>query len=300
VQYLFSYRGWVFNSSAYGAKSIEQDAAKRQDIKAAEVVENLDKPLYSPFVERYVLDELRNVRADLAAQRVELVQMVVDRELNSVDRGVTYATNTVTYFFYLIAGVSTIMVLVGWTSIREIKDRVETLADEKVSKLVAEYEHRLRSIETQLNQKSLSIEENREEIALTQELQSLWLRAGQENLPANKIPIYDQILKLRGDDCEALSYKADACLEVGEPQWAANLCHQALAIDADNTHAFYQLACAYTVLEKYEEAGHYLKRALQGTEDYKEAALNDPALASLRERPGFNELFADNFLAEKK
>src|SRR5690606_13473613 len=108
-------------------------------------------------------------------------------------------------------------------------------------KLIEVYEERLQGIEKQLTQKSRHIDANREEIERTQELHSLWLRAAQESVPANKIAVYDQILALKPSDCEALTYKADAVLELGEPQWAVNLCQQALAIDSDNAHAFYQL-----------------------------------------------------------
>ena len=66
----------------------------------------------SPFVELYVLDELKQLRVDMAAQKNELLQQVVDREIKSIDRGVEYATDTISYFFYLIAGASSILVLV--------------------------------------------------------------------------------------------------------------------------------------------------------------------------------------------
>ncbi|MDX1452399.1 MAG: hypothetical protein R3183_07555 [Oleiphilaceae bacterium] len=258
--------------------------------KAKAVVEELEEPLYNPFVERYVLDELKQLRREMADQKVDLTKQMVDREHSSVDRAVTYATDTVTYFFYLIAGATSILVLVGWTSIREIKDRVHSLADEEISKLVKEYEARLQSIEEQLNQKTQHIEENREEIERTQEVQSLWLRAGQDNNPANKIEIYDEILKLRKDDCEALTYKADAVLELGEPQWAANLCHQALKIDPENSHAFYQLGCAYASMQQIEEALRYLGEALRRRDSYREEMVADPALTGLKEHRGFCEL----------
>lgn len=253
-------------------------------------IEKLDQPLYTPFVERYVLDELKQLRVDMAAQKHELMQQILDREHNSVDRGVTYATDTVTYFFYLIAGATSILVLVGWTSIRDIKERVHSLADEEITRLVNEYEQRLIVIEKQMNQKSQHIRKNREEIELTQEIQSLWLRAGQETSALNKIAIYDQILNLRLDDVEAITYKADTVLEIGEPQWAISLANQALEIDADNSHAFYQLACAHAEMEQFDEAVGFLKEALQRRDSYKEEILNDPALVELRDRPEFKEL----------
>lgn len=261
-------------------------------VKPDSDMDTLEKPLYTPFVERYVLDELKQLRTDMASQKHELMQQILDREHNSVDRGVAYATDTVTYFFYLIAGATSILVLVGWTSIREIKERVHSLADEEIARLVSEYEKRLSVIENQLSQKTRHIEENREEIELTQETQSLWLRAAQESSALNKIEIYDQILKLREGDCEALSYKADAVLEIGEPQWAASLGHQALSLDPDNSHAFYQLACAYTVMEQYDDAVGYLKEALNRRESYRDEIMQDPALKDLHDKEAFKRLIS--------
>lgn len=264
------------------------ETAEPADIDAK--VEQLDKPLYSPFIERYVLDELKALRTEMAAQRAEMIQMMVDRELTAVDKAVTYATNTVTYFFYLIAAASSVLVLVGWSSIREIKERVHTLADQEINNLVTEYEQRLHAIEQQLSQETRQIEENREKIERTQEVQSLWLRAGQDTNPANKIVVYDEIIKIRPRDVEAITYKADAVLELGEPQWASNLCHQALEIDPDNGHAFYQLACAHTAMNQLDEAVHYLLEAINRTDTYWEQSQTDPALALLKSHPGLEAI----------
>ncbi len=243
--------------------------------------------MFTPFIELYVLEEMKQLRIDLESQKRELMQEVMDREHSAIDRAVSYSNNTVTYFFYLIAGASSVMLLVGWNSLREIKDRVHTLADEEISKLVSVYEDRLYAIEKQLSQKTQHIEENREEIELTQGIQSLWLRAAQETNASSKIEIYDEILKLRSDDCEALTYKADAVLELGEPQWAASLCLEALKIDPENCHAFYQLACAYTALTCYEDAMKYLSKALSQKESYREDVVCDEALKPLVNDPIF-------------
>lgn len=264
--------------------------AESEHDKAQKTIETLEKPLYSPFVERYVLDELKQLRTDQAKTKQELIQQIVDREHKSVDRAVTYATDTVTYFFYLIAAATSVLVLVGWTSIRDIKERVHSLADEEISKLIHEYESRLGIIEQQLQQKTRHIEENREEIELTKEVQSLWLRAQQDSSPTNKINIYDDILKLKHDDCEALTYKADAVLELGEPQWAANLCHQALKIDPDNSHAFYQLACAYTTMEQFEEALRFITEAINRRDSYLDDIRKDPTLQPLVNNEQFKKL----------
>lgn len=253
-------------------------------------VEALEAPLYSPFIERYMLDELKQLRVDMSQLRVELTRQVVDREVAAVDRAVGYSYNTVTYFFYVIAGFSSLLVLIGWTSFRDIKAKVHSMASGEVARLIEEYEGRLNDIERQLHQKSLSIDENREEIELTQELHSLWLRASQESSQAAKIQLYDQILMLRPDDCEALTYKADAALELDEPQWAINLCHSALSIDKDNAHAFYQLACAHSLMNQLEEALRFFQEALQRSETYRDELERDSALEALRSYPPLVEM----------
>ncbi len=271
------------------------DFSAEQHQQVEEAVDDLKEPLYSPFIERYVLDELKQLRVDLAAARTDLIQQIVDREISSIDRGVTYATNTVTYFFYLIAAVSSILVLLGWNSLRDIKEKMSLLADEEVSKLINAYEVRLRSIEKQLTQKTQHIDANREEIERTQEIHSLWLRAGLEHSASNKIAIYDQILSIKPEDCEALTYKADVVLELGEPQWSINLCQQALSVDSDNAHAFYQLACAHTALNHYDEAVHFLKEAVAHADSYRDDIMQDPALAPLRDMPAIRELLGDQY-----
>ncbi|WP_019530806.1 TPR end-of-group domain-containing protein [Dasania marina] len=283
----------------FSSIAFAQENNSEQTDKAKQEVEALTKPLYNPFVERYMLDEVKALRVEQANTKHELMQQILDREHRSVDRAVSYATDTVTYFFYLIAAATSVLVVVGWTSIRDIKERVHILADEEISKLVGEYEKRLEGIERQLHQKTKHIEENRDEIGLTQEIQALWLRAQQDIAIPNKISTYDEILKLRPNDCEALTYKADAVLELNEPQWAANLCLQALKFDPENSHAFYQLACAYTAMQQFEEAMRYLNEAIDRSENYRDEIEHDPALALLVEHDLFKTTFALNTTIKK-
>lgn len=267
-----------------------QEAAPTEERLAAQVDE-LTEPLYSPFIERYVLDELKQLRTDMAFQRVDLMEKILDRDLMVSDKAMGYATNTVTYFFYLIAAVSSILVIVGWTSIRDIRDKVHSVADKEVQKLVNAYEERLHAIEKQLMQKTQHIDENRLQIEKTQEVHSMWLRAAQEHSIPGKIAIYDEILKLRPYDAEALTYKADTVLELGEPQWAKNLCHRALEVDPQYGYAHYQLACANVALNDFDEALAGLARAMQFSDAIIEDIRSDKALAPLREYPGFKDLF---------
>ncbi len=274
--------------------SVTAGAADQRHSKETQDVEQLKEPMYNPFIERYVMDELKQLRVDMNNLRVEITKEVTNRELSATSRAVGYATDTVTYFFYLIAGISSVLLLVGWNSMREVKEKVLSLADSKVDKVIEEYEARLAKLEEELNRKSRGITNAQKRLSQHQDIHSLWLKAGQEQILSNRMAIYDQILELDPGNTEAMTYKADAALEMGEPQWAVNLCNQALRIDPENTHAFYQLAGAYALMDKAAEAIDFLQTALQNSEGYKEQVQNDPVFKSLQDNPDFQKLLQED------
>ena len=64
-----------------------------------------------------------------------------------------------------------------------------------------------------------------------------------------------------------------------------------------NTHAFYQLACANTVMGHLDEAVHYLGDVLQQTESYRQDIIDDPVLLPLHDLESFQVLlglYTDN------
>ena len=275
-------------ASGEAVQGTDNAVPNQQQVKAR--VDNLQEPLYTPFVERYILDEVKQLRKEIADTKVEIIRDVVDREMALANQSVRYATDTVTYFFYLIAGATSLLVFVGWNSIRDMRERIQNVADKEIAELVAQYEARMETIESQLRKRSEDIEKNQEEIDITRELHSLWLRAAQEPVTANRLTIYDHILQIDPNNTEAMTYKADVVLEMGEPRWAADLCGAALQIDADNAHACYQMACACAQLEHREQAIDYLRRALDLAESYREEMATDRALEPLHGLGAFEAL----------
>lgn len=255
-------------------------------------IDKLDEPLYTPFIERYILDELKQIRIDMQAQRAELIEKVVEKELAVADKAMGYSTNTITYFFYVILATTTLMVLVGWTSLRDIKENVKAYADQEVIRLTSEYKQRLQALEEELHHKSYNIAQAQEEIDRTNEIHSLWLKASLESSPQNKISLYNQILELRPEDTEALTYKANAALSLNEPQWAISLCNKALEIDPDNGHAFYQRACANACLGVHEQALVDLEKAISISPAFSQDAESESAFNALKQNKRFKELIA--------
>lgn len=244
----------------------------------------------SPFRENWILSQIVDLRHDMMKYRNDMNRIVTDRELSVADKAMGYATNTVTYFFYLIAGAASILALVGWSTIRDLKDNIRVYAEKEMQRLTSEYENRLQELESELRTKSETITENQEEIERTNEIHSLWLKASKEPGVQAKIALYDRILELRPEDAEALAWKADAALELGEKRWALSLCDRVLAMEPDNAHALYQRACAWAGLGDEEAALGDLERAIDLQETLREHALSEEHFESLRDNAGFRKL----------
>lgn len=246
--------------------------------------------LERPLVERYILDELKGLRQDQQDLERRLTIQITDRELEVADKSMNYANVTVTYFFYIIAGVASLIALVGWQSLKEIKQSTKEMADARLDKLAKEYESKFLALERDLKRKTRIISENNQEIEIINEVHNLWLRAQNAQTAEQKMEVYDEILKIRPGDLEALTYKADAAMEMSEYHWAMSLCNRVLEVDDNNAHALYQRACSYAQLGAEEQAIYDLHRSIEISGSIRELAAEEPDFESLRGNLQFEAL----------
>jgi tetratricopeptide (TPR) repeat protein len=248
-----------------------------------------EKSIYDkPLMERYILDELKTLRTDQQDLERRLIIQITDRELAVADKSLNYANVTVTYFFYIIAGVASLIAMIGWQSLRELRTNTKKMADqqlkdadEKLQEIAESYEKKFQALERELKRKTRNISENNKEIERINEVHNLWLRAQSSQTPEQKIEVYDEILKIRPGDLEALTYKADAAMEIHEFHWALSLCNRVLEVDDTNAHALYQRACAYARLGVEEQAISDLERAIVGSESLRELASEEADFETL-------------------
>ena len=270
-------------SVAIAANSDSQNNAAQTQSKSSQKSSSYQQsPLLDrPLVESYILNELKSLRTDQQDLERRLTVQITDRELSVADKSMNYANVTVTYFFYIIAGVASLIALIGWRSLREVKINTREMADKRLNKIAQEYEKKFLALERDLKRKTRIITENNREIEIINEIHNLWLRAQSMQTPDQKIEVYDEILKIRPGDLEALTYKADAAMEIKEYHWAMSLCNRVLELDENNGPALYQRACAYARLGAEEQALEDLQRAFEISSSLKEAAADEDDLESL-------------------
>lgn len=248
--------------------------------------ELLDRPL----MERYILDELKALRQDQQDLERKLVIQMTDRELAVADKSLNYANVTVTYFFYIIAGVASLIAFVGWQSLREFKQNTKQMADKRLESIAEEYEKKFSALERDLKRKTRIISENNKEIERINEIHNLWLRAQSMPTAEQRIDVYDEILTIRPGDLEALTYKADAAMEIKEYNWALSLCNRVLELDTSNGPALYQRACAFSRLGIEEQAIEDLEHAIEASPSIRELINTEPDLEGLHGNPRFDAL----------
>ena len=248
--------------------------------------EYLDRPL----MERYILDELKQLRMEQQDLERRLTIQMTDRELTVADKSLNYANVTVTYFFYIIAGVASLIALVGWQSLKELKHTTKEMDDQRLNSIAQEYEKKFNVLERDLKRKTRIISENNREIEIINEIHNLWLRAQNAQTAEQKIEIYDEILKVRPGDLEALTYKADAAMDMQEYHWAMSLCNRVLEVDDQNAHALYQRACAYARLGAEGQAIDDLERSIEASGSMRELLAEEPDFEMLRGLDRFEAL----------
>ncbi len=279
---------FTFFSGITSAAEQRADALTEQDKHQA--LDQLKEPMYKPLLERYVLDELKAVRQDQQKLREDVTKQVTHAQLDTADRAITYTTDTINNVFFIITATASILVLVGWNSLRDVKNKVEDIVNTRVSVITDEYEDRLKILEEKLRVRSEEILSNQERISVTNEVHSLWMRANLESDFANKIEIFDEILKRKPEDVEAIAYKADALLEINETAQAIELCNQAIDIDSDYGYAYWQRACAYALTHKHADALADIKMALDYSPNLRNELLHESAFASLHDNDSFNTI----------
>ena len=262
-------------------------------IQAEEVSYSEQEYLDRPLMERYILDELKTLRTDQQDLEKRMIIQITDRELSVADKSLNYSNVTVTYFFYVIAAVASLVALIGWQSLKEMKQNTREMADKQLSKIAQDYEKKFGALERDLKRKTRIITENNREIEIINEVHNLWLRAQSVQTAEQKMEIYDEILKVRPGDLEALTYKADAAMEMREFHWALNLCNRVLEVDDQNAHALFQRACAYAQLGADVQAIDDLQRSINASSSMRDLVTEETDFDPLRGLERFEALLEE-------
>lgn len=252
--------------------------------------QRIEKKLYEPLIERYILDELKEIRIDHHRLRSDVEKRISRAEVEQTDRAARYITDTIGNVFYIIAGATSVLIFAGWNSLRDIRKKTEEIVEARVEKITQKHNEKLEHLQATLAEQSKRILENQNKIYNTQFLHSLWMRSNLETNPQSKIEIYDEIIKINANDAEVYAYKADTVLDLDEYEWALNLSNKAIEIDKEYGYAYWQRSCANAMLGNVSDAIADLEMALRKSPNLKDEIESEPYFDSIRESEQFAQI----------
>jgi len=144
---------------------------------------NLSKELQKPLVERYIMDELKDLRMENMRVRNEVEKRISRAEVEQTDRAARYMTDTISNVFYLIAAATSILIFAGWNSLRDIRRKTEEIVENRLDAITQKYNSQLQTLQDTLTLQSKKILDNQNKIYNTQYIHSLWMRSNLETNP---------------------------------------------------------------------------------------------------------------------
>ncbi|MDD2789282.1 MAG: tetratricopeptide repeat protein [Sulfurimonas sp.] len=259
---------------------------------AEEETQGVKKLLEKPLIERYILDELKDLRLENMKLRNEVERRISKTEVEQTDRAARYMTDTIGNVFYLIAAATSILIFAGWNSLRDIRSKTESIVEERVNQITQKYNTQMQSLQDTMTLQSKKILDNQNKIYNTQYIHSLWMRSNLETSAQSRIDIYDEIIKVNANDAEVYAYKADAVLDMDEYEWALNLSNKAIEIDPEYGYAYWQRSCAHAVLGNKKEAVADLATAIQKSPNLKDEIEGEELFENLKENEEFKKFLS--------
>ena len=274
-------KSFLLLSFLFFQASANADASQITGVKEA-----LEKPL----IERYVIDELKDLRMQNAQLRIDVEKRISRAEVEQTDRAARYITDTIGNIFYLIAAAMSILLFAGWNSLRDIRGKTEEIVENRLDNITQKYNSQMQSLQDALTLQSKKILDNQNKIYNTQYIHSLWMRSNLETNPQSKIDLYDEILKVNANDAEVYAYKADALLDLDDYEWALNLSNKAIEIDPEYGYAYWQRSCANAVLGNKNEAIEDLQTAIKKSPQLRDEIDGEALFENIKESEEFKNL----------
>lgn len=233
-------------------------------------VEQITRSNLSPLMERYILDELKDIRNNFERVKADLKQSFADKELEVAWQAMNYSANTTTYFFYIITSVGLLFSIIWRSSMKDLKASAKLVADKEVNQLAKKYEERLTEIERDLKLKTETILDNQKEIEKTQKISYLRRQADNERDNLTKLQLYNQIISIDPQSWDSYLKKAKVNLQLWNFQEAQLDANNAISILWETSAWYYYRAAAEVQLWNKAQALEDIRKAVYISVDMKD------------------------------
>ncbi len=229
-------------------------------------------PDESSWTERYILSELKEIRQDHEKLKREMLTEIHERELQSVDRALSYSANTVNFFFVFLTITLMGIGVLGWRTIGDVKGAAKNVMEEETKKIIKQFQQKISGLERE------------------QKLNILWRQFWHVETSREKLEILDQIEPLVIETENVMIERSHVYLVMELFDQVVELCNQILESSPDNIAALLDRASAFAQKKEKENALADLQHLLSIAPHYCEMIIENPNFEKLKNDKIFKEL----------
>jgi tetratricopeptide (TPR) repeat protein len=226
---------------------------------------NVIVPGDTSWTDRFILTELKELRIWLESTKREIYSEIQARQIETVDKALSYSANTVNFLFVLITIIVMWFWVVGWRTIWEIKQSTKESMDRETKKIITNFQKKIVELEKE------------------QQINVLWRQFNLSDSDVEKLDILDKIHKLKPDSQSILIERWNIYLSMWLFEQVIENSDQILSSDwlENQTHALYNRICSYLNIWEIDKAVSDINHLLQLSPEYKDIILESDHLSSV-------------------
>lgn len=226
------------------------------------------------WTDRFILTELKELRTLLEWIKREIYTEIHNRELETIDKALSYSANTVNFFFIFITIIVMWFWVVGWRTIWDIKKSTKESMARETRKIIVNFENQIAELEKE------------------QKINIFWRQFNVADSDQEKMNILDKIHTLKPDSQYVTIERGNIYLSMWLFEKVLEVTESIISSDRTmhHPHAFYNRVCAYNWLWNIDKVISEITYLLQLAPEYKDIILESEYLKSVLSNKYIKEL----------
>lgn len=226
------------------------------------------------WTERYILTELKELRIDQETLKREIFADVQARQIDAIDKALSYSANTVNFFFILITIIIAWFWVVWWKTIWDVKKSTKESMDRETKKIIANFQKKIAELEKE------------------QKINIYWRQFNSSDNDKEKMDILDKIHSLRPESQYVIVERSNVYLSMWLYEKVIEMSD--IILNSWRTkhqpHALYNRACAYALLQELDKLIADLRHLMQLSPQYKDLILSSDYIYPFLKNPKIKEI----------
>ncbi len=226
------------------------------------------------WTDRFILTEIKELRTWLEWIKREIYSEIQNREIEAVDKALSYSANTVNFLFVFITIIIMWVWVVWWKTIWDIKKTTKESMDRETKKIITNFQNKILELEKE------------------QQVNVFWRQFNLAESDIDKMDILDKIYKLKPESQWVIIERWNTYLSMWLFEKTIEISDQILSSDSaeNQQHALYNRICAYANLWDIDKAVSDINHLLQLSPEYKDIILDSPYLVDTLKNPKIKNL----------